>query len=806
MTRTRRVLAGLLAALTAASAPGLVPYQAAAAVISGAPAAGRSGTVAPVPRIGSNGAGIAPLSPAGGLASGLTGGLSALSLDAPVPLFQHSALVPTDAIPSLPVSALEFSPAAAPEGAEAADAARAKAHLAFAGERLAAVDDSKKAGVLDAFFTGVRRVYGRLGSASAAAPAAERPASAAVEGDSRAGAVAPKPLALEGRGLQPGERFLVARAGAAESAAPARVVPKPDVEGDGLPEDQQKRAIWGLTWNRFFSLLAGSIGGIAYPLMVIGAVGQAEFYSLSGLGSLAGIPLALLAGWIGDKMPLKGYTIFNVGLRAAIFAVQAAFWHFGLLSFWPLLFLTVLSTWQFSTLFSNDYALQVEIVGKDAGKIRATEALIRMTTIVVTVVAGLFLGAAAINALGYFWTFLLVAAIQMIPVLILHRTLPSTIGSGRPGLSGLWRAAMNRLRDLFSRRSAPAAGEAAKPRAWKRAAAVAALAAALVLFFVPIPGAPFLLKSPIPFVLVFGAMIWGSKSAKIIRGDLFLRTSLLFVMIGAFIEVPLRNTVLGALASETMKDPASAAAYLGGLVAAFYLGQLPSGTGMLDPKLTVTAGKIAIPFRRVMKWLGAAGVAAWTYFVLLPKEALAAAAASLAAVMPPFAAAALIFASVAGAVAAGYVALHDATPKISDEAWMRLEAGALLFMSAPLFFGLAPWSIYLALAAFGFVLNGSQRMVSATFSTQLKKLAKDKFQTVNAMRNAFFGISTAVAYTVYGLAKTIPAYWGETNAFPFTWYVIAATYAVFAFLFWRGSKVFRDSADGAAAPPERMLI
>ena len=134
---------------------------------------------------------------------------------------------------------------------------------------------------------------------------------------------------------------------------------------------------------------------------------------------------------------------------------------------------------------------------------------------------------------------------------------------------------------------------------------------------------------------------------------------------------------------------------------------------------------------------------------------------------------------------------------------MRVEAGALLFMAFPLLFWGAPWAMYLALAVFGFVLNGSQRMLSATFNVQAKKAAPEHSQFLIGMRGSFMNVATSVALAIYGLAKTIPAHWGSSHAFPFTWYVLASIYAVFAVMFWRASLIFKKArpSQSSAEPP-----
>ncbi|MBI3549405.1 MAG: hypothetical protein HY078_10230 [Elusimicrobia bacterium] len=684
---------------------------------------------------------------------------------------------------------------------------------------------------------------------------------------------------------------------AAADAKPAAGVPVPAVKeggrGDASPyyKAELEKAEWGLMLERLFGLASLSIGMVAYPLFVISAVGAGHFLVLSAIGAVVGVPLAILAGKVGDLMPLKKYTLFNIDLRAGISVAQAVFYAMDWLSFGSLLFLTILSTWQFQTLFSNTFALQAELTGPDKNKVRATEAKIRMATIFTTVGVSLFLSAPLVRELGFFWIFMLTGAIQLLSHPALHWALPShgrmiqsklpSWAQAKAAVAAWFRTFGAAIRRTFVREPKPSDESASAGRL--RAAAESfglkklvlsstAVALATFAFFVPIPLLPFLLYEPVPLVAIAGAIIWQMKGFQLIKSNPLVLASLGFVLIGAFIEVPLRGSALGVISTELAKGTAEAAAMLGALVAAFYLGQLPSGTGMLEAKQTVMKklfGGQGINFRNMMKWIGGGVVAWWMAFVLLPKGVLAAGVASAAAfaasipmalaasiaipatllglmiavglglsptmnpnksmlksgafVAGALAAGALVWqlpalaaallaapsailawgstAALAAAVMAGYFALHKLSPKLSDSRWMLVEAGALAFMTLPLFFWGQPWALYLSLAVFGFALNGSQRMVSATFSAETKKAYPDQFQFINGIRQAFFGITTAVAYSIQALSKKVPALWGGTSAYPFTWYVIAAIYLAFAVAFVKGSRMFETAKAEQAKIP-----
>ncbi len=404
MKKLQRVLAGSLSLLTLAFTPGLVSYQAAAQVINGS-AAGRAGGVPTVPAFGANGSVLAPLSPMMTFSPSLTGGFSAPAL-APVPTlspaFAPAALTPAAlsaaAIPSLPVSAVSVAaaqalaaraipaPAVAASGVAAthdgavAPALDAKAHLALAGERLSAAADTEKTGVLDAFFTGARSIYGRLTGTNAASgsmvasPAASAVPNEAASAKTPALSAAPTPVALVGTGLRPGDKFLTAPAVDEKPTVPAPAPAAPDAA----------TSVKALKWMYIQDAISMSVfimTSIAYPMIVIPAVGTVTFGVLMALGPLAAIALGPLSGMIATRFaPREGLAILS-GIRAVLTVALPILALTGMISFWPLLIASIANGWQFSLLMTSRSAYTRRFAITDPKQSRSWLHIGNLTTI-----------------------------------------------------------------------------------------------------------------------------------------------------------------------------------------------------------------------------------------------------------------------------------------------------------------------------------------------------------------------------------------------------------------------------------------
>ncbi|MDO8757276.1 MAG: hypothetical protein Q7J64_04645, partial [Elusimicrobiota bacterium] len=391
MKNLSRVLAGGLAFLVFAFAPGLAPYQAAAQVINGAPA--RGGGVPTVPVFGPNGAVLAPLSPASFLAPSLTGGF-APSMGAPTPSLSQQSVFSAASIPALPVSAItlaaRLAPAASVETKGAAsvtpatsgEAVDAKAHLAIASEQLSAASSEEKTGVLDSFFTGARSLYGRLtGSPSLTASGRDTSSPsgsvATAQSDTIHSVSAPTPLALVGTGLQPGDKFLTASAADEKAQVPA---PAPAAPGDVDAATGAKAIKWMYIQDAI-SMSAFIMTSIAYPMVVIPAVGSVTFGVLMALGPLAAIALGPLSGMIATRFaPREGLAILS-GIRAVLTVALPIMALTGMISFWPLLIASVANGWQFSLLMTSRSAYTRRFAITDPKQSRSWMHIGNLTTI-----------------------------------------------------------------------------------------------------------------------------------------------------------------------------------------------------------------------------------------------------------------------------------------------------------------------------------------------------------------------------------------------------------------------------------------
>jgi len=150
------------------------------------------------------------------------------------------------------------------------------------------------------------------------------------------------------------------------------------------------------------------------------------------------------------------------------------------------------------------------------------------------------------------------------------------------------------------------------------------------------------------YFFVFQTPFWyvGAVSYILTRSSIFknvimknglLKMALLMVIATTFVEVPLRNAVLGALSEELIGE-AGKAAFYGKLIAAFTLGQLVTATGNLSKSLEIVVKKIgffklkkplSFNLYNTTRWLGAAVLAAWGLYFIVPAGWLAMAVAAI---------------------------------------------------------------------------------------------------------------------------------------------------------------------------------
>jgi len=856
----------------------------------------QTASAAPIVTGGAKGVNLAPTAvqlPTFG-ATSLPGASDALSLSE---TGKVSTLLPSAAV--LPVSVDLAQPQAKPAEAVAAVARSAEVSVAArsAGKsvtaRSAGVSDtatgeiaasrsSEKVSAKDGLSTTVAQIKKAEGSTAKASlldrffsfSRTRKTAKTSAVPTARAMATTVGREAASARLTAPGSRLLPAAAAEKsdksekKDATPAPSKSAVDGDEDGFTPEQ-KKGIMGMFFARPFGMLAFSLSAMAYPLMLIDVIGKSGMYEMFSLGGMLSIGLNLIVGKLGDHLPLKKYIIFNNLLRAVLSLANAVLYAAGMLDFTSLLILTIINGWQFASLFITDQAMTAELVGANRGKIRSTESLIRTASILMNIFSGVFLGAFIVDSMGFVWTFAIVAGINLIPVYILWKMLPNiAYKEGKMPLGEYLKTSfakfINWVKSIGQTTDAEMTEEqitSRKKTLWTYGTNIAMLGAGFAGYF-------FVYQTPFWMIAAIGTMLIRSEIFKgtIMKHGL-LKMALGLVLVTAFVEVPMRNAVLGAM-SEEMVGELGKAAFYGKLIASFYMGQLITSTGLLSEKLDMTLKKIGkwklknpkvFNLKSTMRWVGALVLAAWASYFLLPagflmplvplaaslgiKGTLAAwlggwiAGSSIAfagynlengeqtprkqffstalkwlgygtiaasfgvAALPMLSPLALNILGYAVAVPfmiKAYHMIHDFAPKVSERGWLRLEAVALLGMSAPLLLWGNHAVLFASLFLFGLLHNPTNRTISSTYSEQAKAHADGNYQFLSGIKGSFVTMATSTAYALYGLAKTIPEMlWGDPNAFPFTWYVVGALYAAFAVVFLIASKVmpFGEKAD-----------
>ncbi len=798
MKNTRRVLAGFLAFLTLAFTPGLAPYQAAAQIYNGS-AAGRTGGVPVVPGFGANGFVIAPLSPAMTFNPSLTPGFSASSLGAPTPVFSNAAFVPAAltpsvvnaavaAIPVLPASAVAAQalasrtmPAASVAGpvigpigeasrgvaATPAQAADAKTHLVIAGEQLSAAADTEKTGVLDAFFTGARSIYGRLtGTNSTSGAMVAEPTVSIVANEVPAAkalalpASAPTPLALVGTGLQPGDKFLTAPAADDKPQVPAPAPAGPDAATSA-------KAIKWMYIQDAISMSVFIMTSIAYPMIVIPAVGGVTYGVLMALGPLAAIALGPLSGMIATRFgPREGLAILS-GIRAVLTVALPVMALAGMISFWPLLIASIANGWQFSLLMTSRSAYTRRFAITDPKQSRSWLHIGNLTTLGFSIYFLLQVMLGSIGQIGG----LIDAMNPMTPFWI-----SAAVNLGLVGLN-YWK--IPKIAGFVSN-AANAAKAAAEPFAkkaatffkkfWKEIAVLAASAGIYgwgLPFVLPIIGTG--LGSPLWMAGALMFWIARTDTFKTVMATPKIRNALLLSALAAGLIYPFQNLAMPLIAASL----GAKALIYGQLLGAFFFGQLLSNASMARlPEIKLPFIGKSVAAERVLQ----AGVltlaAIWAGVRLFPGNILAAAAAV--------------------AIGAAIIAV---TSRLTNRGWIKfygvgLMAAAGVALSWGFFPGIFASVMLLGLFVGPFVSaitsyisgNSDPKMVSQTFGVS----------------SSLFNALTSFGYGL--MAASVKSY--GAPAFPHALTPIIAVYVAAAILFFFAPRWLPGLPEKSLRTPE----
>lgn len=794
MKNTRRVLAGFLAFLTLAFAPGLVSYQAAAQVVNGA-AAGRAGGIPVVPAAGFNGVGIAPLSPATFLAPGLAGGLSAPAFSpAPTlaPSLAPAALTPSAvgaaaAIPSLPASAVAVqaqalaaralsAPAVVPSGAEAsregalAPVADAKAQLALAGERLSAAADSEKTGFLDAFFTGARTIYGRLtGDNAASGSMVAAPAGTAVaneapaaksEASASASATAPTPVALVGTGLQPGDKFLSAASADEKPQVPAPAPSAPDAATGA-------RALKWMYIQDAISMSVFIMTSIAYPMIVIPAVGAVTYGVLMALGPLAAIALGPLSGMIANRFaPREGLAILS-GLRAVLTVALPVMALTGMISFWPLLIASIANGWQFSLLMTSRTAYTRRFAITDPKQTRSWLHIGNLTTLGFSIyfVLQVLMGSigqigGVVDAMSPMMPFWISAGVNVLLVGLNYWKIPK-IANVVSNAAGAVKAAA----EPFTKKAA-----AFGRKFWKE---IALFAGTMAVYAWGLPFALPLIGTGIGSPLwMAAALVWWisrTETFKSVMSTPKIRNALLLSALAAGLIYPFQNLAMPLIAASL----GAKALIYGQLLGAFFFGQLLSNASM------ARLPEVRIPF--IDKTVGAerllqAGVlalaAVWAGVRLFPGSILA----------------------VAGAVAVG-AALIAVTSRLTNRGWIKFFGiGLLAAVGVALSWGFYP-GIFASVMLLGLFVGPFVSAINAYISGNSDpKMVSQTFGVSSSLFNAMTSFG-------YGLLSATTKAYGDP-AFPSALTPIIAVYVAAAVLFFFAPRWLPGLPEKSLRSPE----
>ncbi len=786
MKNTRRVLAGFLAFLTLAFAPGLVSYQAAAQVVNGA-AAGRSGGIPVVPTAGLNGVGIAPLSPATFLSPSLTGGLSAPAFTpAPTlaPSLAPAALTPSAvgaaAIPSLPISAVAAqalaaralsAPAVVPSGPVAtpeasAPAADAKAHLALAGERLSAAADSEKTGFLDAFFTGARTIYGRLTGDNAAsgsmvaAPAGTAVANEAPVAKPSASASAPTPVALIGTGLQPGDKFLTAASADEKPQVPAPAPSAPDAATGA-------RALKWMYIQDAISMSVFIMTSIAYPMIVIPAVGAVTYGVLMALGPLAAIALGPLSGMIATRFaPREGLAILS-GLRAVLTVALPIMALTGMISFWPLLIASIANGWQFSLLMTSRTAYTRRFAITDPKQTRSWLHIGNLTTIGFSIyfVLQVLMGSigqigGVVDAMSPMMPFWISAGVNVLLVGLNYWKIPK-IANVVSNAAGAVKAAA----EPFTKKAA-----AFVKKFWKE---IAVFAGTIGVYAWGLPFALPLIGTGIgsPLFMAGALVYWISRTDtfKTVMATPKIRNALLLSALAAGLIYPFQNLAMPLIAASL----GAKALIYGQLLGAFFFGQLLSNASMARlPEVRIPLINKTVPAERLLQAGVLALAAIWAGVRLFPGSILA----------------------VAGAVAVG-AALIAVTSRLTNRGWIKFfGVGLLAAIGVALSWGFYP-GIFASVMLLGLFVGPFVSAINAYISGNSDpKMVSQTFGVSSSLFNAMTSFG-------YGLLSMTTKAYGDP-AFPSALTPIIAVYIAAAILFFFAPRWLPGLPEKSLRSPE----
>ncbi len=703
----RSAIAAAMAFVLAALAPGLAPYEAAAQFTVGAAVGSASHGPAPVvlPGAGAQ-SGVSAIAAAGVLVPSLN---TSFSFSAAPSAAVFSPVAAQPVLPALPLSAVSLVvpspayPAAAPVVGVRAQLSETVRSISEARE------EGAKTGLLDVFFTGARRIHGNFVGDSAPS----RVTTAASAAPVVASAVAPTPVILVGTGLQPGDQFLSSAAMEDKPQIPAPTPAAPDAATGA-------KALKWMYVQDAISMSVFILTSIAYPMVVIPAVGAVTYGVLMALGPLAAIALGPLSGMIATRFaPREGLAIL-AGLRAVLSVALPIMALTGMISFWPLLIASIANGWQFSLLMTSRSAYTRRFAITDPKRSRSWLHIGNLTTIGFSIYFVLQVLLGSIGQIGG----LIDAMSPMMPFWI-----AAAVNVGLVGLN-YWK--IPKIANFVSN-TAGAAKAAVEPFAKKAASflrkfwkEIALLAGSVGVYAWGLPLALPLIGTGLgsPLWIAGALMYWISRTDtyKSVMAKPKIRNALLLSALAAGLIYPFQNLAMPLIAASL----GAKALIYGQLLGAFFFGQLLSNASMARlPEVRIPLIDKKIPAEKLMQAGVLALAAIWAGVRLFPGSLLAA----------------------AGAVAIG-MAVIAVTSRLTDRGWIKFfGVGLMAAIGVALSWGFYP-GIFASVMLLGLFVGPFVSAIMAYISGNLDpKMAAPTFCVSSSLFNTFtsfgYGMMTA---------------------------------------------------------------
>ena len=566
------------------------------------------------------------------------------------------------------------------------------------------------------------------------------------------------------------------------------------------------RALTGLFVQRSVSIIVYVISSIAYPYIVVPAVGWAGYGALMALGPLAAIAAGPLNGALVDRLSPRASMTINTLVRGGLSLLLPVMAHFGVLNFWTLLAASFANAWALSSTMITEGAYIKRLIGpKDLPRLLGPiNGLLWIDYLGLQVLLGGILGVGTIvDKWNPLLAFLLSAAGNLLIALpVIWFTMPknssskTTSSAPKPLLGG-----METAKSFLRANALPASLLAVAALLYSFSSPLIALLQTFVSL--PGPAAAFLRST----VLITAALVywicrtndfkslWRGEGREISPEEarqeealrkareegrledakrldeaarpmrLRLRSAVLYLALSAFMLYPLQAFLLPLIA-ETLVGSAAKGLLLGHFLGAFFLGNLISNAAQARlPSLRIPFLGRELRGERIVQAVVLAMTAAWVYTGLLPGSLAAAALAAF--------------------VAAGLMRLSSV---LSDRGWVK-------------FFGLGFCAVWLPYAVWSAKIIPLLPVPSAVMLSMLligmfygpgfvslnsyfqKNARQDSIGKVVGIQGSF---TNAAVSAGFGIMSMLAA--GLTQVLPPLLAIYGAFILFAAWVFWRAGK------------------